>query len=332
MVRRRQKANGSGGTRSRGRAAVAAEKSAPPSRLQVYTANRILALIKHEAMERGRHLGEEMLAAKLGVSRTSVRGGLRILAAQGIVEAQPHRGYRLLRAGEGIAPTPELPATPDEQLYMRIVRDRLAGELPESATETELMRRYDAGRHHVLAALALLSEEGIVSRGKGREWRFQEMLSSRRALEESYEFRLMLEPSAIGLPTFRVDRAALESMRNLQLQLSEAVGRKVPFRQVFDTDAAFHELLATLSENSFVLSAVRRQNRLRRLLEYQSYLDAARVRAWCLEHIAVIDALTAGDRALAARHLRTHLENARATFGARARAHAPRNAGGRETS
>jgi DNA-binding GntR family transcriptional regulator len=105
----------------------------------------------------------------------------------------------------------------------------------------------------------------------------------------------------------------------MQLTLSRSVESKVPFRDVFQTDAAFHELLASLSQNSFVLPAIRRQNRLRRLLEYRSNLDASRVRAWSLEHIAVIDALLAGNRQLASAHLRTHLENARANFGARLR-------------
>ena len=302
--------------RSNGRgAALAADEQ--PSRLQVYTAGRILALAKAEALDRGHHLREEMLASKLGVSRTSVRGGLRILAAQRIVEAQPRRGYRLLESAERIPSSPELPSTLDEKLYMQIARDRLAGELPKSATETELMRRYDAGRHHILAALALLSEEGIISRGKGREWQFQEILSSDRARDESYEFRLMLEPSALLLRTFRIDRPELLAMRNLQVKVSQSAESRLSFRHVFHTDAAFHELLAGLSQNSFILSAIRRQNRLRRLLEYQSYVDAKRVRAWCLEHIAVIDALLSGDRSLAARYLATHLENARRNFGGR---------------
>jgi DNA-binding GntR family transcriptional regulator len=86
---------------------------------------------------------------------------------------------------------------------------------------------------------------------------------------------------------------------------------RVSSREVFQTDASFHELLASFSGNSFVLSSIRQQNRLRRLLEYQSYPDASRVRAWCLEHVSVIDALLDGNQHLAARHLSRHLENAR---------------------
>lgn len=43
----------------------------------------------------GAHLRHESLADQFGVSRTPVREALRILAAQGVVEIQPHRGARV---------------------------------------------------------------------------------------------------------------------------------------------------------------------------------------------------------------------------------------------
>jgi DNA-binding GntR family transcriptional regulator len=282
-----------------------------PSRLQVSTANALLNLIREDDMPVGHRLGEEMLAERLGVSRTSVRGALRILEGENILEARPRRGYRLRQASHEIEAGTELPISNDEKLYMMIARDRLAGELPESATETDLMRRYGVGRHLILAALALLSEEGIVHRGNGREWRFRGILKSRRARDESYEFRLMVEPSALLLPTFRIVRPELLRMRDMQSRLLTSSVRGVSSREVFHTDASFHELLGSFSSNSFVLSSIRQQNRLRRLLEYQSYPNASRVKAWCLEHISVIDALLDDDQHLAARHLTKHLENAR---------------------
>ncbi|MGB7888301.1 MAG: GntR family transcriptional regulator [Xanthobacteraceae bacterium] len=293
-----------------------------PSRLQVSTAAKLLSLIRQENMPAGEKLGEETLAAQLGVSRTSVRGALRVLETGKIVEARPRRGYRLRQAGCEIKSGTELPTSRDETLYMHIARDRLAGELPESLTETDLMRRYDAGRHLVLAALALLSEEGIVHRGLGREWCFRDILKSRRARAESYEFRLMLEPSALLLPTFHIVKPELMRMRDLQGDLLASSGKGASLREVFQTDASFHELLGSFSGNTFVLSSIRQQNRLRRLLEYQSYPNAVRVRAWCLEHISVINALLDGDQHLAARHLTKHLENARLVPAARRRVNA----------
>jgi DNA-binding GntR family transcriptional regulator len=291
----------------------------PPTRLQVYVAGQILALIRGESMPAGQPLREEALARHFAVSRTSVRGALRLLGDQGILEARPHRGYVLVRNAGEIEQGIELPQSSDERLYLQIARDYLAGALPESLTETDFMRRYDASRHLVLATLALLSEEGIVHRGHGREWRFRDVLKSSRGRAESYELRLMIEPAALLLPTFRIVKPQLQDMRALQEKLYKASDAGFSHRDVFRTDASFHELLAQLSGNGFILATIRQQNRLRRLLEYRSNLDAQRVRTWCLEHIAVIDALLDGDRRLAAARLTRHLENARRTAAAGAK-------------
>lgn len=262
-------------------------------------------------MRIGDPLREEACAAQLAVSRTSIRGALQILAAQGILEARPRKGYVLKRNADEIGQEIDLPASSDERLYLQIARDFLAGRLPGSNNETELMRRYKASRHLILAAMALLSEEGIIHRGKGREWRFRDVLTSSRARGQSYELRMMIEPAALLLPTFTAARSELGAMRDLQDKLYKSVNPGASHREVFQTDASFHELLAQLSGNAFVLSIVRQQNRLRRLIEYQSNLNANRVRTWCREHMSVIDALLADDRALAAERLHRHLENAR---------------------
>jgi DNA-binding GntR family transcriptional regulator len=281
-----------------------------PTRLQAHVANELLELVRAKGMRIGDPLREEAFAAQLSVSRTSIRGALRILGAQGLLEARPRKGYVLKRNATDILQE-ELPTSSDERLYFQIARDYLAKRLPESNTETELMRRYKASRHLVLAALALLSEEGIIHRGKGREWRFRDVLTSSRARGQSYELRTMIEPAALLLPSFETSRFALEAMREVQERLQNSVEARASHREVFQADASFHELLAQLSGNAFVLATVRQHNRVRRLLEYQSNLDAARVRTWCREHISVIDALLAGDRSRAAVRLRQHLENAR---------------------
>lgn len=99
----------------------------PPTRLQVYVAGQILALIRQYAMNTGQPLREEALAQRLGVSRTSVRGGLRLLASQKIVDARPHRGYVLHWNASEIEEGIELPPSSDERLYLQIVRDYLSG-------------------------------------------------------------------------------------------------------------------------------------------------------------------------------------------------------------
>jgi DNA-binding GntR family transcriptional regulator len=302
----------------RASAARNGHKRPNPSRLQVYTAKQIIALILQDGLPSGHHLREEALAQRLDVSRTSIRAGLEMLHDQGAVVARQNRGYVLACGSDEIHLSTELPTSADEALYMRIARDRVANRLPHSTTETELMRRYDCGRNLVLAALAMLSEEGLIRRGRGREWQFREVLNSPQIRRQSFELRLMLEPAALLLPAFKLDEDELAEMRNRQIALMESAGQTASWRDVFDVDASFHEMLARFSGNEFVLEVIRQHNRLRRLVEYESYPDAIRVRAWSREHVAVIDAIVAGDNKLASRRLAVHLRNAMAPAAARA--------------
>ncbi len=80
--------------------------------------------------------------------------------------------------------------------------------------------------------------------------------------------------------------------------------------ELFEVDAGFHDMLVQMSGNNFFISAIEQQNRLRRLIEYSGYRDGARRRAWCREHLSVIDALLAGKRQRAAQLLEQHLKNA----------------------
>ena len=280
-----------------------------PSRLQIHTARQIIGLIWQDELAPGFHFREEALADRLGVSRTSVRAGLRILQDKGLVTARQNRGFTLAADAAALNAAVELPTSADEALYMSIAQDRLAGRLPPSATETELMRQYGCGRNLVLAALAMLSEEGLVRRGRGREWQFREILNSPHARRQSYELRLMVEPAALLLAGFKADRGEMADMRARHDALM-ARGRILSRRDVFEIDASFHEMLARFSRNEPLLEVIRRQNRLRRLMEYQSYPDAGRVWIWLAEHVAVIDALLDDDRPLALERMSQHLRNA----------------------
>ncbi len=69
-------------------------------------------------------------------------------------------------------------------------------------------------------------------------------------------------------------------------------------------------MIADFSGNIFFTQAVQQQNRLRKLLEFGTYVDRRRVREWCREHLSIIEAIAAGDREGAATQLREHLQHA----------------------
>ncbi|MBS7699851.1 MULTISPECIES: GntR family transcriptional regulator [unclassified Chelatococcus] len=275
-------------------------------------ANQILDLIRDAKFEPGHHLREQQLGDLLGVSRTPIRAALMLLTELGIVEARRNQGFFLIKPFDALHRIEiEVPTSLDQSLYEQLVRDRLAGILPQSLTQSEIAQRYDVDRVVMLRTLGRLSEDGLIARNKGHGWTFLPTLDSKLALHSSYDFRLTIEPASFLLSTFKPDMAALERARLQHMYLASHPDISgVDSMQLFSTDASFHEMFAEFSGNVFFLQAVQQQNRLRRLLEFGGYRNRRRVREWCKEHLAIIDAVLAGDYRRASEVMHAHLSNA----------------------
>jgi len=285
---------------------------------------RILKYLQDGDQAVGSRLTETALADAFGVSRSPIRSALALLAEKDVLSFKPSRGYSLARPPSELRGI-ELHIEPSEQeaLYRRIASDRFEGRLSERFTEATLVRRYRKSRAQVAKVLDRLAQEGLAERRAGRGWVFSPVLNSARAHAESYRFRLLLEPEAISIDTFAVDPSRLQRSRDAHLQLLKK-GEGADRARLFHIDSEFHELVASFSRNVFILQAVQQQNRLRRLAEYEGYANQRRLRAWCREHLAIIDALLAGDRPRASELMRRHLVNASRNTAAYAR----RRAGG----
>jgi DNA-binding GntR family transcriptional regulator len=275
-------------------------------------ANQILDVIRDAKLERGHHLREQQLADLIGVSRTPIRSALDLLAKRGIVETRKNHGFFLRKPFDSLHRIEiEVPSTIEDELYAKLVRDRLDNRIPNSITPSDIARRYKVDRVALTRTLSRMAEDGLVARNQGHGWSFQPTLDSVVSLRASYEYRLTLEPAAFLLPSFKPDQAAIERMRLQHLYLvAHPDIATVSAKQLFDTDAAFHEMFAEASGNTFFAQAIQVQNRLRRLLEFGSCVDSRRVKEWCREHLAIIEAVAAGDLAQAASRMRAHLEQA----------------------
>ena len=53
----------------------------------------------------------------------------------------------------------------------------------------------------------------------------------------------------------------------------------------------FHEAIVEASGNPFFIDAIRRVNRVRRLLSYRSMQDRSRYREHCAQHLQILDLL-----------------------------------------
>lgn len=277
-------------------------------------ANQILDLIRDARFEIGHHLREQQLSDMLGVSRTPVRAALTLLAERGIVEARKNQGFFLKAQHLTLHRTElEVPVTAGEDLYARIVEDRLSGILGDSVTQAELTRRYNVDRTLLLRTLTHMVNDGLLSRNSGRGWTFRPTLDSQVALRDSYDYRSTIEPAGLLLGSFKFDAVLLERSRleHIYLEGHPDIAAVDP-RLLFDADAQFHEMIAGFSGNIFFLQAIQQQNRLRRLLEFGGYSNRRRVRDWCREHLNIISAIFDGDTAKASELMTKHLSAARA--------------------
>jgi hypothetical protein len=104
----------------------------------------------------------------------------------------------------------DVPPAVEEDVYGRLVRDRMSGKIPESIIQVTLIKRYGVDRTALLRALARMVDEGIVIKNKRHGRTFLPTINTEVSLRSSYHLRRTIEPSGILLESFRIDPAALE--------------------------------------------------------------------------------------------------------------------------
>ena len=280
-----------------------------PSRLQAELAGRILRWLKDQGVGPGYHLVELELCQNFGVSRTPVRGALKFLAGEGVVEARANRGFVLVK------PITEVPDSDpqrhqdeeDRRLFVAIAEARNTGKLPAECAQQELVRMFDAKLATVLRVLRHLADLGLVERKRGNGWSFVPSIDSTAAQDESYAFRRIIEPAVLLQPTFKLDKEALQAIKEQHLAFKRKPWRDVLAVEFYEMNSAFHELLARCSGNRYLLSAMQRQNQLRSFLNYHWVYGVDQVQQSIDQHLAIIAALEQGDRDMAARLMQQHL-------------------------
>ncbi|HEX2114646.1 MAG TPA: GntR family transcriptional regulator [Alphaproteobacteria bacterium] len=276
-------------------------------------AQRIVELAAERGWPAGHMLREVALAEAFGVSRSPVRAALELLARSKTVTKHPNRGFALNAAGEALLSTRRaLQRRSSNVSYMQIAADRLAGRLPEQVTETLLQQRYRLGRSELGKLLTRMAQEGWIERSAGYGWTFLPTLTSPESHDLSYRFRMAIEPAALLQPTFRIDRAAFARCRDQQTALVEGRIREITSAELFEAGSSFHEMLVQCANNAFFTDALKRVNRLRRLIEYRAMLVTAHFVHQAREHLEIMTLIEGGDRAAAAALLGRHLDIVRA--------------------
>ncbi|MFE8646342.1 GntR family transcriptional regulator [Sphingomonas sp. NCPPB 2930] len=273
-------------------------------------ANNVELWLREDQVAEGTPLPERRIAERFRVSRSPVREAYLLLAKRRVITERREGGFEVA----AVAPQPlpfDLPAADkDEPTYLKIAEDRLSGALGERATESELMRRYGLTRTQLSEVLRRIVQEGWIERLPGQGWQFLPVLTSGAAYDQGYRIRILLEPAALLEPTYRLDPEGLKKCRAEQQALVDGAAEWASPAQLFDANTRLHEAIASSSGNVFILEALRRVNRLRRLMEYGKAVNRTAAALRCKEHLTLIDLLLSDQREAAADFMRLHLRDA----------------------
>ena len=279
------------------------------SALRLDLAAQIADLIRAENQAAHTPLREESLAARLGVSRTPIRGALKLLQRAGHVYYKENAGVFVSPGAKARAQF-EVPADarPAEALYRKILADRGRRALGETVSEAELLARYKVSKSLLARVLIRIHKEGFIERRRGHGWEFQPLLDTPQAIAESFRFRAIVESAGLLEPGFKADAAEVKRVRERHRRFMTAKADARTAIEFFEMNARFHEMLAQFSGNRFLLQAIEQMDRLRKFQEFASFTaDSRALVQSCREHLEVLDAVESGDREWAAALMRRHL-------------------------
>lgn len=271
----------------------------------------ILDYLDARSLHQGAHITESGLAEALNVSRTPVRAALeRLTELEVVAPAGPRRGYHVTASAERIGALARQPGAGDDEeaLYLAIADDFLSQRIPDQFTEADLLRHFGVGRGLLTRVLQRMASDRVIERNPGYGWRFEKLLKSVEAHDESYRFRIAIEPAALEEPGFALDPLWAARTRRQHEAILAMPADRVSMVRFFAMNADFHETLAASSGNVFFHRAMQQQNQIRRFQNYAWTYGEDRIATACREHLAILDAIERGDKGWAATLMRRHLE------------------------
>jgi len=201
-----------------------------------------------------------------------------------------------------------------DQVYEHI-RELLVSGRVEPGSRLNLLdvsRRLHVSNTPVRRALARLVAEGLVSSERNRGF-FASPLLDTRTIDELYDFRLMVEPTAAGRAARAATPERLEVLTALvdpaevRLLIADA-GQPEGCDRLLARDHDFHGTIAEFAGNRLVASHL--ATTFDALRQFTRCSRSSAPQAWD-EHRAIVAAIAAADAEKAALAMRAHLMNTR---------------------
>jgi DNA-binding GntR family transcriptional regulator len=198
-----------------------------------------------------------------------------------------------------------------ERIAERLRDDIRAGRLApgQRLVEAELTRRLGVSRGPVREAFARLQSEGLVSIEPNRGASVRRM--ERKELEDLFWLRARLGADSAALAAKRVGSGEGEAAMREELRRQQSL-RDAGLAAYTEANGEFHELINRLSGNAALAIVLRNlETHAGVFLHLASAGDTERLLD---QHLALGEAILAGDARLAARESRRHSETVLATI------------------
>ena len=185
-----------------------------------------------------------------------------------------------------------------------LLRERIfSRELPPGSwiDELKLADSYGISRTPLREALKVLATEGLVTMKVRRGAYVTEI--SEKDLTDVYHLLSLLESDAAGVVAATATSAQLAELQCLHDALETAAGDRTQF---FEINEAFHRRLLALADNRWRDQMVNDLRKVMKLNRHNSLLKSGRIDESLAEHRALMAALIAGQRDVAAQCMRQH--------------------------
>lgn len=194
--------------------------------------------------------------------------------------------------------------------YEELKRQLLAGDFALNGRlgEERLAVSLGVSRTPIREALLRLHAEGLVRRGA--DGGYEPIAPDVRSIRNLYEVRAGLELQALRRPErfgTSHDRAMVEELRDDWRSFREETVEEADPSFVL-LDETFHVTLAEASGNPVVADLLRQVNERIRIVRSQDFMAVSRIYQTIDEHIAIADAVLAGDIDSACARFVAHLD------------------------
>lgn len=180
-------------------------------------------------------------------------------------------------------------------------------------TEETLCKEFAVSRSPVRETMRMLEEQGLVDKVPYRGCTVKQL--NLQEITELYDLRLILESATIEQVAAegRLDAERAAELRETWASLARVTSyAEVDGARLADADRAFHEVLAAAAGNRTLLDILRTINDRLHFIRMTDITTVERLWDTCRQHLEILDALAAGDAALARAAMRANIEGARA--------------------